>query len=1153
MNQLKFDLSNNVDIGTADIIQNDITFKKKNSLVFKGLLSNMRVKEGDGVLTTTGKNIKVNGNNILIDNDTYSTDIEAVVVTNETVDSSKDVIQARYTESAGLVILESIDPQHLIIRNKNKSTTISVNAATWVSGYIFEDKIAVVYEQLVSNNYRIYCRFYNLSTLAAIGANTLISGLTNSLSHGNTISGYKTGNLYIIGLDDTDLRKRWIFPITNNGTTTTYVINDTYRHVHGFGLIAENGFVSGEPHPSRYSNASNAALRYFYAYENTGSNESYGQLTTLDNGVIQWQFQSPTANITYTKSSETSTTTLSNGITYYNSRQGVQSESYNTGASRDSNYPRNLNTMTNGTHVASDTQMSTCMIYTTSATPTLRQMNMYGTGNTNFTDEGTYAGHIACYIDYSDPVGTLKESVSNGEQIFPHWRWFFNTASNRGKYWDYGKGWCKFFFGGHAVQYYSDVGPVIYEAPLGIVIFDINNNASLGGSDLLNWEENLRGMPWYESVDIVSVNSNLSLDSDSRKPRFEDDSKAAAAWPSNYKDADGKVLWTAAQFILPRLLGVLGCIFRYHRISEEMLNGNEWNFNHSFTGIGDNSTLLEIPFTKTLNDNLKTIVYNGVQTSLQYNKTLLFTPSSMEDRYCYQKVGTKTYITRWDDSNIQYAVIDESGTIKVTKIADYIYATNIIGKKNVFIENKNGTISFERSFIPYIMNGILGLTNYTTGLLCAPDGITQSNDIYYYGAGYNVNLSEKSASTSFLLPQVVLPCYVDSNQTALFTQYVLNDRHAVITADISDCFYVDEVVDCFYTHSRATTDNTYKESKKVNYAGEVQSYYDATKADTSWWITSGVTIYPIGICSDIKGVNYITSTVDVGNNYASRFYVNNNKTFLVFNSEASIYFGSQIFTIMSGNYYFDGQGIYYLGSQDDYSQNVFTAYALGMQFLANSSSEAYFYAPYDKSIYLYTASNTLQKGWSFADVGNIVDAAYSSAEQALYVLFDDNKLWVKTQTDNCMIDVDGDELYTTSEGCFVHNSNKDTYSIYNPYSYNDYIDLNVETEWIGDVDKLSKFAYCDVVFYCNKTDYKKITLKVLTIDGQTVKETKRILEITPKDWKNQLYRCRITPEELQGTAFKVSVDSSDEVSLHSMTIEVQPTSEIPAAPNSGRK
>lgn len=1135
---IKIPLNSAVDVGTYDIIQDDITLKRKNSIMHKGVLSNITTNSGNGVLSTTGRNITIENDAVKVDNDVYSTTIEAVVTKNESIDSNQLVIQARFCSNEKLFHLEQIDATSLLIKNDTDDTSLTVTDtnALWVSGYIFDNgNIIVVKETKSGTSYYINAAFYNDGTL---GGYTLISKLTSTYSHGSNVSGYRKNNQYVIGLDDTDLRKRWIFPVTFS-TSISYSTSNT--HIHGFGLISDEGIITGEPHLMALSDN-------IYSWENLS-----GSKITLDNGVIQWQPFSPTASSWSTKDSAGNTNTYSQSLADYNADIAAQNATYNT--SNSGSYPPNaMNPLLSGSEINKNTYIYFYFKYdgftvTSSRQVITKQLVMSFTGLST-----TYAGSFVYYIDYSDPIGTFSSSPTNGEQVFPHWRWFFNTASSRGKYWDYGKGWARFTVGSHYVQYFTDQKVTLLEQPLMLWTIDKDHTSINCDYDPdLALPENL------ELLDEVNVDANFLLANASNvstaKLHFNDSDAAKKDWPSWLKDSSDNIQWSAEVFCPCAIILTLGWFFRVHIITSEMINGEEYYWNHSYTQSGDNATLTQIPFSVPLTDNLKSLVYNGVQTSLQFNKTLLFTPQSMEDKYSFSTIGTKTYITIWNSTKIQYVEIDTdyAGKVKVNKLADYIYGTNIIGRKNVLIENRNGSISFERAFIPYAMQGKFSTLSQRT-IYCAPDGITQSNDIYYYGAGFNVNLNENNAETSFLLPQVVIPCYVDSNQTSEFTKKVLDDRLAVIVPKIEDYMYPDEVIDAFYTHSRATTDNTYKESRKINNAGETQSYYDQNKADTSWWVSGDTIIYPIGICSNITGTNYITSTVDVGNNYYARFYTNNNKTFLSYNSSAAVYFGSQIFTIMSGNYYFDGQAIYYLGSQDDYSQNVFTAYAIGMKFLANSSSEAYFYAEWDKSIYLYTASNTVQKAWSFADVGNIIDAAYSSAEQALYILFDDNKLWIRTQTDNCLIeDVTGDSLVTTSIGCFVKND--EGYTIYNPYRYEEYLPLEVETEWLGDTDKTAKFAYCDIVLLNNEIENtaKNIDVYVLTLEGNTVKKTKRQLVVKPTDWKNQLYRLSITPEEVQGNAFKIILESSDFISIHSMTIAIDALADRTAAPRNGRR
>lgn len=1150
MNPLKFELDSDIDIGTYDIIQNEPEYKKKNSLKWRGALSNLHYKSGSGILSTTGKNIEVLDREISVGDTKFAVSPEALVKRNETISSSNTVITVAHSAN-GTLWAEEFDYDTIILKTKNKSVSFkpSDNNVIWVSAVASKGSLFVVWEYYENSRYKI--KFTKVDDIENIPSPTYIYDFPTSLGSKLTFSQrtYSNGTdsyNYTFGFEDLDLRKR---------CTINYNISQSkvVRIIFGMGCVKETDdytVITGEPtYLKQCNNTTINGVTYpnssFYSYTWNTSD-----LTVLDNGVLE--FDSSTYTTKYA-STQASTSFDSSGAASW---ETINEKIRTGGAQTDTylgTYPTANVILSSGVCPNNNVNISVCFRDDKHLYYPFRRVG------TALSANGYYGtGVVFTFNDYDDIGALVNES---GKQFFPHTKFYSNNSINKGKYWDYGPGWSRFAIA--SIEVAPSTNDLIFlEHPLYIAKIDDSYLGTVSADKNIIYDNNS-----IESIlDFANYDSSNStrlaayLDSGtSSKQKLTFMNSPVSVWPSEYVES-GTIYWNPCIWCKSYNISDnnLGTYVRRHLITDELISNQEWYWNHNFTSAGDNAFLNQIPFSVKIDDNISAIYYEGICISLAYNKTLLYTPSDLDDKFSINSTNGHCYLSKWNSKNIELSeIVDSSASdfddtdIEVYKAADYLFTTNIIGRKNAIIESRDGTFELQRTFIAYAMFGTMSKSmKVADGLWMPADGVTQSNDIYYYGAGYNVNLGDESASTSTLLPAITLPIYVGVSQTGDFTKYVMTQRNAVVVPSIYDWFYTNEDVDVFYTHSRQTTDITYKETYYKSPEDQVLRTLDSDKLNTSWWVTGDTVIYPIGVLSKITGINYITSTVDVGNNYYARFYTSNNKTFLSFNQSSSVYYGNQIFTIMSGNYYFDGQAIYYLGSQNDYTQNVFTAYAVGMKFLANSSSEAYFYAPWDKSIYLYTASNTLQKAMSFADVGEVIDSAYSSAEQALYVLFDDGRLWVKTQTDKFMLEVNGVALMTTAEGCQVITN--DGFIIYKPWEYADFLPLDVESEWVGDADKLSKFPYMDVVLVNNGNDNANIKLSLLSLNGEEVKEYDSLIKVTKSDWQNQLYRIRITPAQPVGNALKFRVHSDDIIAVQSITVMVEPVSDLPSAPRKAR-
>lgn len=1135
-----------VDLETYNIIQPEFSFKKKNALSYKGVLHNITKNAGDGFLSTTGKNIKVSGNNIIAGDSTFTPTIEAVVTENKTLDTSDDVIFARKT-SNGVSLLRKVDNKTLIKVAQGQATSPSnYPAAIDVNGTISSDGTfyEIAYYPTWTGIYRYNFAGYYLGGVA-------ISAVLGSKS----VTSYIIDGVTYLGFDSEDMRKRYVYKREDNTNTYTLV-------VHGLGLISERGLVTGEPFfynahktTTQRNDIVNASKLFTYDKLNgpTSLSISYDEYTSattdkfLDNGIRQtsrFLTNMPALTTKVTSGTSTGYTTTDTSIAtwdYATGTLGANPDTYRSGSqSGAGDIENNIGIMDiNVPNIAGTTvhvyvyaiEILSGTEWEVKAVPAMRRSpigSFEDTGNWTKTWQSRARATEISFMNFSTPVGKTG-SASDGEQVFPHLRFFGNNTNEKGIYWDYGKGWVRFFYDTIHYLKYNNFGTAIYEEPLKLItcdaegtrieIVDIQNTDNVG--DYVELSSTTGDEAYYTTSDSKTMDETI--------------------WHSVVDiDSAANVLG----YTIPSILNV-----RLHPVTSDQLSSNTWFYNHSLGGIGSDSLLSVVPFSFNIIDNFRVQNYALTNISLSYNKTLLFTPHDLEDNYSITIDGTKRYIVTWSAGKVLHSTIEPTGTVKIEKATDYIFTTNIIGPKNVIIESRNGNFTFQRAFIPYIMESNIDPYIGTEYIMPNDRASIISNDVYLYGFAYNSQLLEKSVASSFLLPAVTVNSYLSTSQVAAFNKQVLNNRKGIFRADITKAFYDNENVEEYWTHEQATTDVLYKNSRYL-VSNIVNDSYDSDFSDTTWFPTAETTIYPIGILSKTQGENYITSTVDVGDNYAARFYNKNNKTFLVYNMKASVYYGSEIFTIQSGNYYFDGQGIYYLGSQSDYSQNVFTAYAIGMKFLANSSAEAYFYSKWDKCLYLYTASNTLQRSISFADMGDIVDSLYSSAEQALYILFEDGKLFIKTQGDSCIIEnVVGDRLQSTDVGCQVISSS--TYEAYNPWMWNTLVPLDIETEYLGNPDTLTKYKYIDFIFYTDNPANYDYEVEVDTLNGTEIK--KEVIKDTIKkaEWKNNLMRVRLVPKEIQGTALKIFLKSNN-IYLFSLSVDAEQTSTVPSAPRNMR-
>lgn len=519
--------------------------------------------------------------------------------------------------------------------------------------------------------------------------------------------------------------------------------------------------------------------------------------------------------------------------------------------------------------------------------------------------------------------------------------------------------------------------------------------------------------------------------------------------------------------------------------------------------------------------------------------------------------GYGNYTIVVDDNQIHLCVDELNYTIKqsndisdfhVEKLADYMFLTNILDNKNLLVESHDGNISLERTAVSYNMEAILSIEESTMSAPSATQSV--SNTVFYWAAAFNdkvyngVYTNNNTTSTSYLLPAVALYMYISPTELSNVTTAVLDNKGTFLNPLLKGLFSEYEGVNVYYTLNTTTTTLYYKTTNKVKEADITKDRYDlygkktfdVSKKDTSYTITSF--IYPVAAGSFVTGINYIQPTMLLSENYAVQLYLSDNKLFAFYLWGNRVYNGDHVFTIYGSNYYYDGQGIYFLGRGSSYASNQFVCYALGLKFLANSGSEAYFYSPFEKRLFIFTGSNTMQPADLLSEVGLITDAMFSSHEQMLYMLTDDNRVIIRSSTDTCALDdvPDNSHLEGTDDGAAI--CWKNGFFIYSPYKGTSFRPFKLETEYLGDDENLQKCSYIDVLLYKLKDKPIKVTFKVHTLNGIEEKTETETEVIGVKDWKGRTYRKRFSPRLSTGNAFKISIESDDEIAVSFINFEI---------------
>ena len=560
---------------------------------------------------------------------------------------------------------------------------------------------------------------------------------------------------------------------------------------------------------------------------------------------------------------------------------------------------------------------------------------------------------------------------------------------------------------------------------------------------------------------------------------------------------------------------------KHHLFSKAQASNRAWS---SWRNTAD-FKVNDFPMWADLGDGYKVHLYQNLPICISKDNIAITTPTTEMDSVYAVKgnvlVANKS-IFRFEDITLD--------NVEVEKIADYKFKTNIVAPLNLFAEKRDGAIELAHSFIPYF-NEVKWNGYGSLALLQCPDG-NDYNDTFSMGFGVNATLDDNINETSALLPAIGIPFYCNSRNIDAFNKQII-DKNAPVMVPDTTCIPKDVALGVFFTHSLKSTDISYRYSEKN---GEI--YHDDKYDNTQWWIGSTSIFLPLGLGSTFSGINYLASTVELPGNYSVRLYTQNNNSFLLYNITQQSYYGQTIFTIYGSSYYYDSQGIYYIG---DGSSNEFVCYAIGMKFLANSGTEAYFYSPVDKYLYTFTGSNTLTKAVPLSNVPQIKDAVFSSVDQTLFLLFEDDTLYAQNGISSAYFtNFTGiKELQGTVKGCSIIETEK-SFHILNPEE-GEVIPLHIETEYTGSDDAVWQCSYVDLMLYNNGSEVDfTVEVDMMGTENMSVKKN---IHLKKSNFKNDYCKVRVSPKVNNGQGFKVSVYSKSKVSIMSIAPKIERVSD----------
>lgn len=1094
--------------------QEKTVLDKKNTLRFRDCLAPMYKRAENKVYTTSGHTIELVNNTTLRDENgrTYSVDNSLVVDKSIDITTlwSGELTSAIFVDDLVYSIWKSERDYTIVLCDSDKNILNTKTYAVDTTDLLYYNVKLANYTRKASkaDNDIYYVVQKVFSTPKSTIEEYKIEAVDNEIVRTTvrtTDYNYLTGKeLYVlraydssfdtvqtnIGTDDTDLRKRFIFC---NGS----------RVMKYWGCLGANGLVTGEPVLLPYTTSGTKMSDVTF--------DQSGDFSYLPNGIG------------YTNSTGNDTNTDAEWINA-NSDLGTNTTTQNGATSWGSSVVNHTRTTNKMFFVGYDLENDIPLALTPSADNTSISQ-IVALEDAEILQDTVADTH--CHIDqvdFSDAWGNITwtngtASITNGCNPFPYKYTIMNRAESKGRYWDYGPGWARCYFRRGIIKSFEYDNAwyrgFAEEMPTVIISFGLSSATR---------KKNSIRIEYLDPVSKSTMDDNTPYD--------------LGYWVADQANASK--------------------YYKYHNINDTA--SHVWVNFVGADNLGDHIILDSMPFNVDIVPelNVKDQYYGLKYMSTSMEGTLMTSASVSNNSNSMIFIKDDNTAALFSNGMIMVGV--RNGNVKLEKIADYMFKTNTITGNNLFIDSKE-SFSGQRGFIAYNGEEIITLDSIVGKRPGVDDTDTDGNDTYYTGSGYNVNMTDmQKRGVSYVLPAVTIPLAIMSSQAEDLTFQIMNNKKEITKPLLYGQFtYKDDPVDHYYTHSYKSTDIAYQTGKKLEatLSGDLNvdwfgiPTYDIDKENFTWYVTATTYYFPLGIASLLSGINYLSSTVDMTDNYTVRLYRTQNVTFPVYNPTTEIYRGSTIFTIYGYNYSFDGQSIYYLGSGDDTTQNNFACYALGMKFLANSGTEAYLYSQFEKRLYLFTGSNTLQIADSLARFGEVVDSIYSSNEQILYLLMEDGSVIAKSQDDMCLIErVDLSYHFegTDTGMILAKNFGFIKYRLYKT-DEEEWLPIEYETELLGKADSLFQVSAVDITFYRGQNKTIKGSVYFETVYDKTTKNESVDFKITADDWiSGTIKKVRFVPKNNTVKAFKFGLKSDDYVYITDVNVVTEEVSQNTNAP-----
>jgi len=430
---------------------------------------------------------------------------------------------------------------------------------------------------------------------------------------------------------------------------------------------------------------------------------------------------------------------------------------------------------------------------------------------------------------------------------------------------------------------------------------------------------------------------------------------------------------------------------------------------------------------------------------------------------------------------------------RIQRIAQYVHrintvdAVNVIAEREVRITAEHGSLDWNNKF--EINNQL------TTNELREPT-------TYHVNSAYNP-LFEISGlrSMSMIVSDTTFTLY-----GFLYNQPVANN----LNLNFINCHLLNGSIDVFY--------DTVQPSKYKYSISNNMRIFNSRFENLSFPL--GVIVpFPVGTKWSMH--NEVSAIGEMGLGLLATGLVNSNKSLDAYLFSDQVYFGQDSFDLFGIIYVYDGDYIYQ-GSDR-------VAMAFGYHFMGCDSNYAYFYNQWDKSVYVFNGSRTLNKILNLSNRSPVKVGRFDGYSGEMIFLTQDEILKSREGVIMNFPYTPADSIIPTKDGAYILLDDGSRLLL-SPKT-GDTDNFEIETEFIGiDGSTVCDYERIDIrLFSPNKTAIS-FTIEMQTINQNTKESELKKIEINSNDWSLDGYKTvKLIPQFKKGIGLSLRISSVQEI------------------------